>query len=130
MSNTAPDYAALNSASAAEWAARREESIKRISAALAEGALTIADIAEEFGMPTSTAYGHLTYMESLGLAHRTGKRDENRRRLWANGPKPVEAEQEEPEERASRAVPAQQLGMARDPLVEALFGPAKHGTAA
>lgn len=130
MSNAAPDHAALHGASAAEWAARREESIKRISAALAEGDLTIADIAEEFGMPTSTAYGHLTHMESQGLVHRTGKLDENRRRLWASGPKPVEAEQEEAEENPARAVPAQQLGMARDPLVEALFGPAKQGTEA
>lgn len=122
-------YAAGRRVTAKEWAARREESIERIGALLAEKRLQVRDVVQAFGLNPSTAYAHMKYMEELGLAHRTGERDSLHREWWAAGrgerranDVPVEPD-EDP--LSMRTVPARQIGMWRDPLTAALFGPAR-----
>jgi hypothetical protein len=119
MTNPSPS-ATFRRATAAEWIARREESIKRIGELLAERRMTICDIAEECGLKRDTARGHLVHMEVQGLAHRTGEYAKFHREYWAAGEKP------EPLEQAgdgARAAPTVQVNLHRDPLVAALFGP-------
>jgi DNA-binding CsgD family transcriptional regulator len=118
MSNPSPNHSGLHRASPAEWLARRQQSVERIGALLAEKSATKAEIAERFSMSKNTAYGHLMHMERLGLAHRTREKVGNNT-LWAAGEKPEEVPVAEPEP-VRVEVPA-----TRDPLVAALFGPGR-----
>lgn len=127
MSYHIPTFLPMNRMSPDAWIARREDSIQQIRDALTEGAMTVGDIAERFGAPEGTIYGHMVHMEKQGTAHRTGRRDSRRRVLWAVGPKPAASPAAEQEEAmfGSRTVPARQVGMWRDYMVAALFGPAQ-----
>lgn len=115
---TAPAHA-LRRLPQAEQLARRDESVREIATLLADGDLSAADIAQHFDLNQSTVYGRLQHMEAQGLAHRTGERDAHGYGLWAAGEAPVL------EVCRIKTVPARQLGMRRDPLVAALFGPAQ-----
>lgn len=112
----------------AEKIARREVAMERILALLAEKKLSVTDVAKDLGIHQTTAYGYLRYMADLGEAHRTEEAEENGRALWALG----RDESNLPETgkqsgfKGTVIVPARQVGIPRDPLVAALFGPANN----
>lgn len=115
--------------SIAEARARREVVLDQIRALLAVKQITAPDLIQELGLTRNTAHAHLAYLDELGEAHKTGKRDAQHRYLWAAGRAPLEQDEElEPEEVEPvrvTTVQACQIGMRRDPLVAALFGPAR-----
>jgi AraC-like DNA-binding protein len=115
--------------SAAEMIALREQVLERIRALLAERQMAVADIAGQLGLKRPTVYRYMCYLDEMGEAHRTVMQGGRQPEMWAAGRAPLqEATAEELEEvEPSRAwiVPARQIGMQRDPLVAALFGPAR-----
>lgn len=117
--------------SAADKIAAREEVLDALRELLAQGNKTVHDVREQMNLSRSTAYAYLLYLEGIDEAHRTGVRDEHGREPWAAGPAPVPEGEEVVEADGCCAwiVPARQMGMQRDPLVAALFGPARGGAA-
>lgn len=110
----------------AEKIARREEAIVRIREMLAVRRRTVIDMAAEMNIPWNTVYGYMRFMQEVGDAHPTGEFAQGRREFWAAGRgKPREgAAAPDCSQRRAIVKPAQQVGMARDALVAALFGPA------
>jgi hypothetical protein len=117
--------------SCAEKVSRRDRAIVRIGELLAEKHRTVVDLAAELSIPWNTVYGYLRFMQEVGDAHQTGRFAGDRREFWAAGPvhpgEPVESLDDSP--RNAWIVPARQMGMPRDPLVAALFGPAQAANA-
>lgn len=110
----------------AEKVSRRDAAIERIGEMLAEKPRTVIEMAADLSIPWNTVYGYMRFMQEVGDAHQTGEFDGGRREFWAAG----RANQGEVLEtldanpRRAWIVPARQMGMPRDPLVAALFGPA------
>lgn len=108
--------------------AARAEAAKQIAALLAIEPMTIAEIVAELGMSRSTIFSYMRHMHEKLLTIR--KLDESRdgSLLWTTGPDPaIQAKDEEFDKRMVEkryAVQAHQIGMQRDYLVAALFGPA------
>lgn len=116
----------------AQKIARRDIAIERISEMLAVAPRTVISMAAELAIPWNTVYGYMRFMQEVGDAHQTGRFDVSRRELWAAGRAKPGEEVEVPDDnpRCAWTVPARQIGMIRDPLVAALFGPAQLGAAA
>jgi hypothetical protein len=112
----------------AEKLANREVVLEQIRALLAMRNLTALDAADALNLNRTTVYAYFVYLAELGEAHKTGERDGQKRALWAAGRAPVKEEGGQ-EELAAKTVPAVQIGMKRDPLAEALFGPARGAAA-
>jgi hypothetical protein len=125
-----PRKSAVN-LSNAEKVSRREIAIERIAELLAEKPRTVIDLAAELSIPWNTVYGYMRFMAEVGDAHQTGEFATNRREFWAAGrAKPGQVlESLDANPRRTVVVPARQVGMLRDPLVAALFGPAQMGAA-
>jgi hypothetical protein len=106
-----------------EMAAERDARLERLLELLAVQRMSGPDIAEALGISRPTASEYLRRLEATGDARRTLERDNCGRELWMIG---------SGEEFASpaRIVPARQVGMWRDALVAALFGPARQEAAA
>lgn len=112
----------------AEKLANREVVLEQIRALLAMRTLTALDAADALNLNRTTVYAYFVYLAELGEAHKTGERDSHKRALWAAGREPANGEAEKVA-CAAKTVPAVQIGMQRDPLAEALFGPARGGAA-
>lgn len=115
--------------SATELIARREEFLEQIREMLAKGRVTAIGIAEQLGLSKISAYRYLAILGELGEAHRHWEHDSKGREQWASGRAPLQqevAKEEIVEVQQPRAmiVPARQIGMWRDPLDTAFFGPA------
>ncbi len=108
---------------------RRAAAVEQIKLLLAEGPKTAADLREALGLNGSTAFAYLHHMASdLRIARKTGTQDGKGRELWELGedltlPHP-DAELDASFAQRAHTVPARQVGMWRDAMVAALFGPA------
>lgn len=127
MSNPNPNHTALRRLAPAEWAARREASIKRIAELLAKKPMTVLEVADACGLPRETARGHLAHMDMLGLAHRTGKRSALNRHYWAAGEKPDVVTRAG--EYRTLGAPMTHVVVQRHWMDVALFGPARGAAA-
>lgn len=115
--------------------ARRVEACARILVLLEDGPLSAIAVSDALGLRRATGYAHLRYMASnLRNVRSTGKVDDLGRSTWELGEDPT---MPTPDERLDasfaqrqRIVPAKQLGMWRDVLVSALFGPPGQGARA
>jgi hypothetical protein len=133
MASPRPNHAAPRRISPAEWTVRREESVKRIAELLTQGRKTMREIAAACHLKRETARGHMIYMETQGLAHRTGQYAGMNQEYWegGEGPAPGEGVPAAAERREQGfvpkrpRVPAQQVGMKRHWMDVALFGPAQ-----
>lgn len=105
--------------------ARREVAIEQALAVLAAGPLLTVEVGARMGIPARTAYGYLQTLGARGGAHQIDSPDHDGRKLWAAGERASETGHSSVGARAL-VVPARQVGMHRDPLVSALFGPAQH----
>jgi hypothetical protein len=103
----------------------RDEAIDKIRPLLAEKRMCVADIASHLGLAEGTTYGYLRFMAELGEARRSGEIDEGNRHLWELGREEFDGEDPDPQRHGAWIAPARQMGMWRDPLVAALFGPAR-----
>lgn len=113
----------------AEKLRRRDAACMRIRALLAEQPMSVGAIASDLGLNTGTVYGYLCFLAELGEARRAGVPGA-RRPLWELGVEDaakLEAHAMRPQ--GVVVVPAVQMGMWRDPLDVALFGPARGGSA-
>jgi hypothetical protein len=113
----------------AEKLRRRDEAVDRIRELLALKKMAVVHVAGALGIGEGTAYGYLRFMAELGEARRSGKHDEANRQLWELGREAFDGETPEHDAQSAWVVPARQMGMQRDPLVEALFGPARGAAA-
>jgi hypothetical protein len=111
----------------AQKIARRDAGTERIRALLAERAMTVTDLAVELRQSQGTTYAYLRYLAEMDEVHRTDAVDVHQRKMWALGPDESNVAEVETKEKFQGAVivPARQLGIPRDPLVAALFGPAR-----
>lgn len=114
----------------AEMIARRDEAMDQIRQLLVDKPLSVVDVAKRLGLPETTAYTYLSRLADSGEAYRTSERDVKHRALWAGtGRAPQQGSLDVTPgrggERSTRTVPARQEGKTRDPLVAALFGPAR-----
>lgn len=117
----------------ADQIARRDAALVRIRELLAEKPRSRVDLAVALGIPPGTVYGYLCQMQELDEAYQMEHTDEKGRRVWAADSDTEQAGNSRAHaEHQKRAwiVPARQMGMLRDPLVAALFGPAQQGAAA
>jgi len=107
----------------------RERAVEQIRALLAVGSESPGSIAEKLKLSQSSAYAYLKYMAcELREVRRTGRLDSEGRHLWELG--------DDSQMQSRNALidqgfapkrpigPARQIGMQRDPLVQAIFGPA------
>lgn len=125
MSRTVGLRRAGTNMSNAEKLRRRDEACVRIRELLAARQMSVAVIASELGLSTGTVYGYLCFLAELGEVRRAGNPGA-RRPLWELGVEDaakLEAHAMRPP--GVVIVPAVQVGMWRDPLDVALFGPAK-----
>jgi hypothetical protein len=109
----------------AEKLRRRDAACERIRVLLAKQPMSVGAIAADLGLNTGTVYGYLCFMAELGEVRRAGVPGA-RRPLWELGvehPAKLEANAVRPQ--GAVIVPAVQVGMHRDGLVAALFGPAR-----
>ena len=110
--------------------ARRATAIEKIRELLAEKPMSNMDLAVALGIPPRTVYGYLNYLQAVDEAYQLDAPDSRGRKVWV-----LDDEQESVDaavaQHAQRAwiVPARQLGMPRDPLVAALFGPTQGAAA-
>lgn len=115
-----------------EQVARREAAIQKIRDVLTKRPMTAIELAVFIGLPTRTVYGYLARLQDMGEAYQMGGTDERGRKTWAmdDDAQKIAADRAA-QEYSKRAwiTPARQMGMPRDPLVTALFGPAR-GSAA
>ena len=107
---------------------RRIAACARILVALEAGPLAAGPVADLVGLNRSTGYAHLKYMASELRTVRRAGHDEEGRVTWELGedfslPTPDECLDAAFAARHA-TVPARQLGMSRDSLVAAFFGPA------
>ena len=129
MSHTVGLRRAGTNMSNAEKLRRRDAACMRIRALLAEQPMSVGAIASDLGLNTGTVYGYLCFLAELGEARRAGVPGA-RRPLWELGVEDaakLEAHAMRPQ--GVVVVPAVQMGMWRDPLDVALFGPARGGSA-
>jgi hypothetical protein len=112
----------------AEKLRRRDAACVRIRELLAVQQMSVGAIAATLGLNTGTVYGYLCFLAELGEVRRAGVPGA-RRPLWELGVEDaakLEAHAMRPP--GVVVVPAVQVGMWRDPLVVALFGPAMGAT--
>jgi hypothetical protein len=113
----------------ADQIARREATLVRIRDLLAKKPHSRVDLAIALGIPSGTVYGYLCQMQEVDEVYQLERTDEKGRKLWAaEGGKATPRGVVEHQKRAW-IVPARQMGMQRDALVAALFGPARGGVA-
>ena len=108
--------------------AARAEAVAKITESLAEGPKTMAELLDVVKCLRPTMANYMRYMhKKLRVIHMTGAY-RNRGELWALGEDktlPTSDEQLDSLFAVKRGcAPARQMGMWRDPLVAALFGPA------
>jgi hypothetical protein len=118
----------LRGRSLAEIIEQREKALARVRTMLAAGPVTAHDVCVELGMARGAGNRLLKHLAVDDEAHPTRMFDEKRRELWAAGP--GEPGMMRPSLRKGvvrdvATVRAQQVGVQRDPLVAALFGPAR-----
>lgn len=99
-----------------EMAARRDARVAQLAEMLATRRMTGPEIADALGTSRATASEDLRRLETDGQARRCNERDKHGRQLWT-------ACAEGCAESPATIVPARQVGMWRDYLVAALFGP-------
>lgn len=110
-----------------DQAARRAAAIERVRALLTEQPRSCFDLAAVTGIPSGTMYRYLCHMKEEGEAYQMDALDDRGRKTWAIDSEALQmATDRAAAEHSKRAwiVPARQIGMPRDPLVAALFGPA------
>jgi hypothetical protein len=112
--------------SVAEIVEQRDAALARIRTMLAEKPVTVHDVCVALGVARGAAYRYLKHLAVDDEAHPTRKFDAKRRELWAAG---AGQDKRKGAEVKIATVPAQQMGVQRDPLVAALFGPARGGAA-
>lgn len=115
-----------------EQVARREAAIQKIRDVLTKRPMTAIELAVYIDLPTRTVYGYLARLQDLGEAYCMDGTDERGRKTWAMDDEAQKiAADRAAHEHSKRAwvVPARQMGMPRDPLVAALFGPARGAAA-
>ena len=109
----------------------RDVAVEQITALLKQSRMTNAQVAGALGINPSTAFTYLRHMERvLRTARKSGELERpNGAALWELGEDPALPTAEELEDAACaprrRVVPARQVGMWRDRLDVALFGPAR-----
>jgi hypothetical protein len=111
-----------------EIAAAREVALARVRTMLADGPVTAHAICVELGMARGAGNRLLKHLAVDDEAHPTRQFDEKRRELWAAGPGEQGTMRPSLRKGVVRdvaTVRAQQVGVQRDPLVAALFGPAR-----
>jgi hypothetical protein len=112
--------------------ARREAAMKRVRDLLAEKPRSAFDLSAVMHLPSSTIYGYLRTLEAFDEAYQMAGVDHRGRKTWAICVNWADVSSEKVQsEHAKRAriVKAEQIGMPRDPLVAAMFGPAPGGAA-
>lgn len=120
-----------------EQMAARAASMARVKELLAAQPMTAAELARalvnELKIVQPTALGYLRHMHKAERSIRPTGETRGRAELWTLGTDPTLADPDEVLDRmfaAKRAtVPACQVGMWRDPLVAAMFGPAQGAAA-
>lgn len=109
-------------------AAARDHAIERIRELLMLGPASRATICEAIGLNENTCSMYLGYMRKELRLIRVSERKSFVKALeWELGEDPSLPPEDSP---TQSSVPARQLGIARDPLVAALFGPAAQAAAA
>lgn len=112
--------------------ARRNAALDQMRELLGKQPMSCGGLSAALGLPSGTIYGYLRYLESEGEVYLTHMVDEEGRKTWAIDNEELRvATDRKPVDYGQRAwtVPARQMGMQRDPLVAALFGPAQGGGA-
>lgn len=110
----------------AEKVARRAAAIDRIRELLTEKRMSAYDLAAVLGLSSGLVYDFLRSMAEIGVARRSGSYDAGRRELWELGAEePSKLEVHAMRPHGAVIVPAVQLGVKRDPLDVAFFGPAR-----
>lgn len=111
----------------ADQLARRDAAMDRIRELLTEKPQSRAELAAVLGIPSGTVYGYLCSLQEMDEVYQMDHTDEKGRKVWAaDGAAQQAGASRGAAEHTKRAwiVPARQMGMPRDPLVAALFGPA------
>ena len=117
--------------STADKIAAREAACEQILKLLAKQPMTVAEIMAEImaemGLTDSTACRYLNYLAEMGEVCRCEERGPSNRQIWRLGSDGAPPDKKERGNAFSGAkvVPARQVGMWRDPLDVALFGPAR-----
>lgn len=101
---------------------QRDRAVAEIEKKLASGPMTRESIAAELGLNPSTAASYLRHMHQGLRIIRKAQRLPDNRVLWELGEDLTLPDETDV---AQHTVPAEQVGMWRDPLVGALFGPAR-----
>lgn len=112
--------------------ARRAAAIEQVRALLAEQAMSCFDLSARLGIPARTVYGYLTHLQDMGEVYQMDSLDDRGRKTWALDDEEQQVATDRAQaEHAKRAwiAPARQIGIPRDPLVAALFGPAQGAAA-
>ena len=112
--------------SVAEIIEQREKALARVRAMLAAGPVTAHAVCVELGMARGAGHRLLKHLAVHDEAHPTRALDAKRRELWAAG---AGEDQRKGAAVKIAIVRAQQVGVCRDPLVAALFGPAEGAAA-
>jgi hypothetical protein len=117
--------------STADKIAAREDACNKILALLAKKPMTVAELMVETGLQDSTACRYMNYLAEMGEACRCEERGPSNRQIWRLGSDGAPPDKKERGNAFSGAkvVPARQVGMWRDPLDVAFFGPAQGGAA-
>lgn len=114
--------------SKAEQLAARAEGVAKITAVLQEGPKSTPDICAATGLNRPLAFSYLRHMRETLRTVRILPEQQGRSDVWALGEDPNVPTEDEKLDRLiavkQARAPAQQIGMRRDPLVAALFGPA------
>lgn len=111
----------------AEKRAMRTACVIRIREVLADGPMSTFDVKKALGVSSSATYAALNFMMlELREVRRSGQRDDRRAFLWELG---EDLTLSAADQQQTRTVPARQVGMWRDHLVAALFGPAQGAAA-
>jgi hypothetical protein len=119
----------MSRCSRADKIAQRAAAIERVAELLAQKPRTALELSFILDVHQSTVFSYLHHMErELRTARKSG-RFNGSRELWELGVDPLLPEKPEPRNLGTTpqrgTVPARQCGMWRDPLVAALFGPAR-----
>lgn len=107
--------------------ARREAAIQKILELLIPKPRSCFDLSAVISIPSSTVYNYLRALQEEGEVYQMDALDDRGRKTWAVDSEALQAATDRAAaEHSKRAwiVPARQIGMPRDPLVAALFGPA------
>jgi predicted ArsR family transcriptional regulator len=107
--------------------ALRSAAIEDVRALLKDKPQSCFDLSAALGIPSSTIYGYLATLQDMGEVYQMDAFDDRGRKTWAidNAAQQVATGRAQAEHsRRAWIVPARQVGMKRDPLIEALFGPA------